>query len=100
MKNLNILTAKKGELNQKAAERIARQLKRNQERLVDNLDAKRDSLLAKKEELEMITVETSETKLESWANDYQKALVYIKLIDAEIAIANETLKYMFNDKNK
>lgn len=97
MKILSILTASKDDKNQKAAERITRQLKRNQEKLIDDLDAKKDKLLAQKETLEAISVTTSDSKIDSWANDYHKVLVDIKLVEKEIEIAGETLTEMFTD---
>jgi len=100
MKILAILTASKDDKNKKAAERIARQLKRNQEKLIDDLDAKKDKLLAQKEALEAISVTTADSKIDSWANDYHKALVDIKLLEKEIEIANDTLTDMFTDGKK
>lgn len=97
MKILEILTASKDDKNKKAAERIARQLKRNQEKLIDDLDAKKDKLLAQKESLEAISVTTSDSKIDSWANDYHKVIVDIALIEKEIEIAGQTLTEMFTD---
>lgn len=100
MEILKLLRAKVGEKNAKAEERIARQLQRNQERLVDDLDAKRDSFISKKEKLEAITFETAQSSIESWNTEYHKVLVDIALVDAEIKIAQETSKKLFNEKTK
>lgn len=100
MKILQILGLKKSDKDKKTQERIARQLKRNQEKLIDDLDAKRDTLLAKKEKLESITVDTAQSEIDSWNTSYHKILVDMKLLDKEIEIANETLNDMFNEKTK
>lgn len=100
MKILQFLTASKDEKQKKAAERVARQLKRNQEKLIDDLDAKKDKLLAKKDALESINADISDAKLESWASEYQQATVDIALIEKEIEIANKTLKDLFDDAKK
>lgn len=100
MKILKLLGAKKSEVNAKAQERIGRQLKRNQEKLIDDLDAKRDALLAKRDALESITVETPQSQLDAWNSDYHKVIVDLALLDKEIEIANTTLKDMFDEKNK
>lgn len=100
MKILKLLGAKKSEVNAKAQERIERQLKRGQEKLIDDLDAKRDTLLAKRDALESITVETPQSQLDAWNSDYHKVIVDLALLDKEIEIANTTLKDMFDEKNK
>lgn len=100
MRILQILGLSKSDKDKKAQERIGRQLKRQQEKLIDDLDAKKDKLLAQKEALESISVETSDSKLESWNSDYQKVTVELALIDKEIEIAGNTLKDLFNEKSK
>ena len=100
MKILKLLGAKKSEVNAKAQERIGRQLKRGQEKLIDDLDAKRDALLAKRDALESITVETPQSQLDAWNSNYHKVSVDLALLDKEIEIANTTLKDMFDEKNK
>jgi hypothetical protein len=100
MKILTILGFKKSDKDKKVQERIARQLKRGQEKLIDDLDAKKDKLLVKKESLEVITVETSDNILEKWNQDYHQVLVDIRLVEAEITIANETLTEMFTENEK
>lgn len=100
MKILKLLGAKKSEVNAKAQERIGRQLKRGQEKLIDDLDAKRDALLAKRDALESITVDTAQNQLDTWNTDYHKVIVDLALLDKEIEIANSTLKDMFDEKTK
>ena len=98
MKILEILGLSKESKDKKAQERIARQLKRGQEKLIDDLDAKKDSLIAKKEKLESISVSSSQSTIDSWNTEYHAILVDMKLLDKEIDIAKETLKEMFTDE--
>lgn len=100
MKILELLGLSKTDKDKKAQERIGRQLKRGQEKLIDDLDAKRDALVTKKEKLESITADTAQSQIDSWNNDYHKILVDLKLIDKEISIAKETLEEMFSDDVK
>ena len=98
MKILELLGLSKTDKDKKAQERIGRQLKRGQEKLIDDLDAKRDSLVSKKEKLESITADTAQSQIDSWNTEYHKILVDMRLIDKEILIAKETLEEMFSDE--
>lgn len=97
MKILAILGSSKDELKQKQLNIVAKELKRNQEKLIDDLESKSLDLEAKKNELESVTFETVNKK--TWNEEYHKVLVETKLLEAEIKIAKETLADLFADDN-
>lgn len=98
MKILAILGTSKDELKQKQLVIVGKQLKRNQEKLIDDLETKSLELEAKKNALETVTFETVNQK--TWNDEYHKVLVDTKLINAEIEIAKETLEELFSDDNR
>lgn len=97
MKILAILGSSKDELKQKQLNIVAKELKRNQEKLIDDLESKALDLEAKKNELESVTFETVNKK--TWNEEYHKVIVDSRLLEAEINIAKATLAELFTDDN-
>lgn len=95
MKILSILGQSKDDLQAAALTRKAKALKRNQEKLIDDLEEKRDNFQSKKDNLLSVTAETVNDK--TWNAEYQEAITEIKLVEAEIKIAKETLEELFTD---
>lgn len=92
MKILSLLTQSKESKEQKAAERAARTLERGQQALIDRLEASKDELTAKKENL----LELDAKKIsDEWNDKFQNILVELELIDVKIKLANKTLQEYF-----
>lgn len=95
MKILSILTQSKEVVELNKANRKAKSLKRKQESLIDSLEDKRDDLLSSKEGLLSVTMKSVDEK--SWNTEYQRIQVELKMVEAEISIAKETLNELFTD---
>jgi enoyl reductase-like protein len=94
MKILQILTQDKATADQNKAIRKAKSLARNQERLIDKLEDKRDELLMKKENLLQVNLATVE---ETWNDQFQNSIVELALIEKQIEFANATMQEFFLD---
>lgn len=93
MKILQILGQSKEELAKAALTRKANAIKRNQETLIDDLEAKRDDVQAKQDKL--ISVSVDKVNEKTWAKDYHETTMELALIEKEIEIAKNTLKEFF-----
>lgn len=98
MKILDLFKVSKEEREEKKVERLGRALKRGQEKLIDDLDDKRDSLQKKKDDLESLSVD--KVNENTWNKEYHQAIVDLKMIDKEIEIAKETMNQLFTDEEK
>lgn len=95
MKILSILGQTKDELQVAALTRKAKALKRNQEKLIDDLEEKRDDSQIKKDKLLSVTVDSVNEK--TWNTEYHEVIVSIALLEEEIKIAKNTLTELFTD---
>lgn len=93
MKILSILGASKKDIANRELERKGKALKRSQDKLVDELEAKKDDAQAVVDNLLNVTTET--VNEETWATEYQAAKVELVLVEQELSIARETLKEYF-----
>ena len=98
MKILDLFKVSKEEREEKKVERLGRALKRGQEKLIDDLDDKRDALQKKKDDLESLSVD--KVNEDTWNKEYHQAIVDLKMIDKEIEIAKETMSQLFTDEEK
>ena len=98
MKILDLFKVSKEEREEKKVERLGRALKRGQEKLIDDLDDKRDALQKKKDDLESLSVD--KVNEDTWNKEYHQAIVDLKMIDKEIEIANEVMSQLFTDEEK
>lgn len=98
MKILDLFKVSKEEREEKKVERLGRALKRGQEKLIDDLDDKRDALQKKKDDLESLSVD--KVNEDTWNKEYHQAIVNLKMIDKEIEIAKETMFKLFTDEEK
>lgn len=95
MKILEILGQSKDQLEEAALLRKAKALKRNQERLVDKLEEKRDNLESKKANL--LAVNSKTVNEDTWNEDFQNVQVELATIGQEIRIATETMNEYFTE---
>lgn len=98
MKILDLFKVSKEEREEKKVERLGRALKRGQEKLIDDLEDKRDALQKKKDDLESLSVD--KVNEDTWNKEYHQAIVDLKMIDKEIEIAKETMSQLFTDEEK
>ena len=95
MKILEILGQSKDQLEEAALGRKAKALKRNQEKLVDKLEEKRDSLESRKANL--LAVNSKTVNEDTWNEEFQNIQVELATIGQEIKIATETMSEYFTE---
>lgn len=95
MKILELFKLDKESRKNAEIERKGKQLRRQQEALIDDLDRQKDELEAKKSNLLNLDVDTDVT---NWNKDYQKVIVDLAIIDEKIRQAKETQEELFADE--
>ena len=95
MKILEILGQSKDQLEEAALGRKAKALKRNQEKLVDKLEEKRDSIEGKKANL--LAVNSKTVNEDTWNEEFQNVQVELATIGEEIRIAKQTMDEYFTE---
>lgn len=93
-KILSILKLDKASKDNRAAERIAKALGREQDALINELSAKVDELEVKKEGLESIDLEVD---IKKWVADYQEVDIEIEMAKKRLEIAQRTKKVFFDE---
>jgi hypothetical protein len=93
MKILELLGATKEEREKKAVQRAARTLSRNQDQLIDSIDAELDKQQEIIDNLLNIKADNIDN---NWNRKYQDAKVQLELTSARLKIAKETKAELFS----
>ena len=95
MKILELFVTSKEEKEKKQAERVAKALKRGQEALLDELEAKKD----KAQDIidGLLVSEVSKVNTATFNKEYHDAKVELVLIEQEIKIAKEVNEELYTD---
>lgn len=98
MKILSLFTKTVEEKEAKQAIRIAKALKRGQEALLDNLEARKDRAQETLDRL--VEGNISDIDTETFNMIYHKAKLELLLVEKEIKIAKQVSKELYTDEKK
>lgn len=95
MKILELLGMDKEARKTAKIKRLGKALERGQDSLIDELEAERDDLLEKKEDLR--TMKVDKVNLKTWNREYHDTVVALATTEEEIKIAKATMVELFSD---
>lgn len=98
MKILTLFKMSKEDRTSKEIERLGKSLLRRQEDLIDKLESEKEKLDDKLSALQ--NLEPGKVNTDTWNKDYQNAKVELKMKEAELNVALDTLKELFSTDEK